>query len=232
MAVTLDMRAAEFEPRFRALLAAKREASVDVDARGGRDHRRRAGARRRGADRLHAALRSRRPVALGLPHRAGRDRGGGRRLRSRGAGGAGARPRAGARLSPPPAPRRRFVRRPLGRPARLALARDRRGRPLRARRHGELSIVGDHERRAGGGRRLPAPRHGRADARRQAQSLGARRGQDRGGRAKSTASAAPRRSPRSPTEPRASRRSSRSSAPATPMSRRPSGGCSASSAST
>ena len=32
MAVTLDMRAAEFEPRFRALLAAKREASVDVDA--------------------------------------------------------------------------------------------------------------------------------------------------------------------------------------------------------
>ena len=32
MAVTLDMRAADFEPRFRALLAAKREASVDVDS--------------------------------------------------------------------------------------------------------------------------------------------------------------------------------------------------------
>jgi histidinol dehydrogenase len=32
MAVTLDMRVAEFEPRFRSLLAAKREASVDVDA--------------------------------------------------------------------------------------------------------------------------------------------------------------------------------------------------------
>jgi len=32
MAVTLDMRAADFEPRFRSLLAAKREASVDVDA--------------------------------------------------------------------------------------------------------------------------------------------------------------------------------------------------------
>ena len=32
MAVTLDMHAADFEPRFRALLAAKREASVDVDA--------------------------------------------------------------------------------------------------------------------------------------------------------------------------------------------------------
>jgi histidinol dehydrogenase len=32
MALTLDMRAADFEPRFRALLAAKREASVDVDA--------------------------------------------------------------------------------------------------------------------------------------------------------------------------------------------------------
>ncbi len=32
MAITLDMGAADFEPRFRALLEAKRESSVDVDA--------------------------------------------------------------------------------------------------------------------------------------------------------------------------------------------------------
>ena len=49
---------------------------------------------------------------------------------------------------------------------------------------------------------------------------------------RSTASAARRRSRRSPTAPRASRRSPRSSAPAMPMSRRPSGRCSARSAST
>ena len=32
MALSLDARAADFESRFRTLLAAKREASVDVDA--------------------------------------------------------------------------------------------------------------------------------------------------------------------------------------------------------
>ena len=85
MAVTLDMGAADFEPRFRALLAAKREAAVDVDAAVAAIIADVRGARRRGADRLHAALRPRRSVALGAARRAGRDRGGGRRLRPGGA---------------------------------------------------------------------------------------------------------------------------------------------------
>ena len=123
---------------------------------------------------------------------------------ARGAG--GARARARAHRSPTTAARSPAdARSPtqLGRRARLALARDRRGRPLRARRHGELSVLGADERRAGARSPAAAHRHGRADARRRAQSAGARRGASSPASTKSTASAAPRRSPRSPTAPRA-----------------------------
>ena len=69
MAITLDMGAADFELRFRALLDAKREVGRRRRRGGARDHRRRARARRRRARRLFAALRSRRSRASRLPHR-------------------------------------------------------------------------------------------------------------------------------------------------------------------
>ncbi len=86
--------------------------------------------------------------------------------------------------------------------------------------------------RAGQGRRRRAHRHDGAGAGRRDQSAGAGRGRARRRVARSTGSAARRRSRRSPTAPRRSRRSPRSSGPATPMSRPPSGRCSARSAST
>ena len=67
---------------------------------------------------------------------------------------------------------------------------------------------------------------------RRGQPAGAARRPPRRRRRPSTASAARRRSPRSPTAPRRSRRSTRSPAPATPGSPPPSAGCSAGSAST
>ena len=175
MAITLDMGAADFELAISR--AARRQTRIGGRRRrgGGRDHRRRAGARRRCAHRIYAAVRSGRSLAIRFPHRRRRNRRGGRGLRSDGAASAGIRPRARPRLSSPPEPERRFVRRRSRRRARLALAPDRLGRPLCSRRRRELSVLGDHERGAGEGRRLPAPRHGRADARRQAQSAGARR---------------------------------------------------------
>ena len=60
--------------------------------------------------------------------------------------------------------------------ARLALDRDRGGRPLCAGRHCGLSVFRADECGAGKGRRRAAPRHGRAVAGRQAQSAGAGRG--------------------------------------------------------
>ena len=56
---------------------------------------------------------------------------------------------------------------------------DQRGRPLRARRHGGLSVLGADERGAGESRGRRAHRDGRAVAGRRAQSAGARRGADR-----------------------------------------------------
>ena len=70
-------------------------------------------------------------------------------------------------------PRGRSLHRRARRRARLALDRDRGGRPLRAGRHRRLSVLGADERGAGQGRRRAARRHGRADAGRQAQSAGA-----------------------------------------------------------
>jgi histidinol dehydrogenase len=56
------------------------------------------------------------------------------------------------------------VQRRARRRERLALERDRGGRPLCARRHGELSVLGADERHPGQGRRRRARRHGGADA--------------------------------------------------------------------
>ncbi len=176
MAVTLDMRAAEFEPRFRALLAAKREASVDVDA---------------AVAAIIADVRARGDAAL-IDYTLRFDR--------------VDLSRSGFRIAPAEieaavaaCDRKALEALELAHERVLAYhrrqlpgdvsfvdhlgvqlgwrwRRDRRGRPLRARRRGELSVLGDHERRAGERRRLPPHRHGRADARRQAQSAGARRG--------------------------------------------------------
>ena len=94
----------------------------------------------------------------------------------------------------------RYRRRPRRR-ARHALDGDRRGRPLRPRRHRRLSELGADERGAGQGRRRRAHRHGRADAGRRHSTRWCwpRRGSPASTR--SIASAARRRSPRSPTAP-------------------------------
>ena len=88
-----------------------------------------------------------------------------------------ARPHRG--LSPPPAAAGRALHRCARRRARLALDRDRGGRPLCAGRHRGLSVVGADERGPGQGRRRAAHRHGGAGAGRQAQSAGAGGGQAR-----------------------------------------------------
>ena len=116
--------------------------------------------------------------------------------------------------------------------ARLALDGARLGRALRARRHGQLSVLRPDERRPGQGRR-----------RRRASSWSCRRRAASSIRSssrppgspestRSTGSAARRPSRRSPTAPPPSRRWPRSSDRATPMWRRPSGASSGRSAST
>ena len=69
-------------------------------------------------------------------------------------------------LPSPPAAAGRPLHRRARRRARLALDGARSGRHLCAGRHGELSLLGADERRAGQGRRRRAHRHGHADARR------------------------------------------------------------------
>ena len=113
-----------------------------------------------------------------------------------------------------------------------ALDAARRGRPLRAGRQGGLSVLRADERDAGARRRRRADRHVRAVPRRRAEPARARGGAARRRVARSTASAARRRSRRWPTAPRPSRRWTASSGPATPTSPKPSGRCSAASAST
>jgi hypothetical protein len=148
----------------------------------GVDHRRRADARRRGARRIFPALRSRRPRPTGHSHFRRRDRRRGRRVGSEGREGAGIRARANPRLPSAADAERRFVRRLARRRARLAMAADPVGRALRPRRRRELSLLVVDERGPGEGRGLRAHRDGRADARRQDQSAGARGGADSGGR--------------------------------------------------
>ena len=135
-------------------------------------------------------------------------------------------------VPPPAAAEGRALHRCARRRARLALERDRGGRPLCARRHRGLSVLGADECGAGQGRRRAARGDGGAVAGRQAQSAGAGGGAISAASPKSIASAARRRWRRWPMARRRSRRWPRSSAPATPMSPPPSGRCSARSAST
>ena len=179
MAMALDMQSADFERRFQALLAAKRESSADVDLAVAdiiEDVRQRGDA---ALAEYVAALRPRRNRQAWTEDRRGRDRGGDRRLRENRARSAQARARPGDGFSPAPETRRRPLHRSARGRARLALAPDRRGRALCSWRGGELSVLGHHERRAGQGRGLPAPRDGHADAGRANQSAGARRGAHR-----------------------------------------------------
>ena len=222
----------DFESAFAAFLAAKREVSEDVDAGRARHHRGGAPRRRHGAHRADAPLRPARPRRSRHPRQRGRDR------RRRG----GVRPETMAALELARArieshhrrqlPRRRPLHRCARRRARLALDRDRVGRPLRPRRARQLSELRADERGAGPGRRRAARRHGRALAGRRDEPAGA------GGRApgRRLRDLSHRRRPgrgraRLRHRDRA-RRSPRSSAPATPTSPPPSARCSAPSAST
>ena len=83
------------------------------------------------------------------------------------------------RVPPPPAAAGARLLGRARRAPRSALATDRGRRDLRAGRHRRLSELGPDERAAGQDRRRPAPRHGRADARRRAQPAGARGGAPR-----------------------------------------------------
>ena len=124
MAIALDMGAADFEPRFARSSPPSASRRVDVDAAVAAII---ADVRARGDEALaEYSLRFDRVdlARSGFRIGAARDRGGGRGLRSRGVEGAGARPRARARLPSPPEARAtfRFVD-CARRRARLALAR-------------------------------------------------------------------------------------------------------------
>ena len=205
---------ADFEARFAALLAAKREVAEDVEAAVARDRRRcaRSAATRRSSS--YTAKFDRLTLTAGrLRVAAGRDR---RRRKGR-------RPRRRDALRFARDRIEAFHRRQMPaddrytdaarRRARHPLDRHRGGRPLRARRHRRLSEFGPDERRAGAA--SPAS---------SASSWWRRRRTARSTRwcspppgspasTRSTASAAPRRSPRSPTARRRSARSPRSSGP-------------------
>ena len=83
----------------------------------------------------------------------------------------------------------------------LALDRDRIRRPLRSRRHGELSLLRPDERGAGEGRGRAAHRHGGADAARARRTRSCWRRRALPASTRSTGSAAPRPWRRSPTAP-------------------------------
>ena len=232
MAIFLDAKASDFEARVRRAHRRQARDGGGRRRRGGRNHRRSARPRRCGARRILSAFRSRRcfaPRSKITPEEVE-------------AALSACDPKAIEALkfayervldlSPAPDPGGRFLHRCARRKTRLALAADRIGRALRARRKSKLSLVGADERGAGDRRRLQAHRDGRADPRRKAQSAGARRGAHRRRRRNLSRW---RRAGGGGACLRHSRRSGRwrrSSGPATPMSRRRSGGCSASSAST
>ena len=167
MAITLDMGAADFEPRFRALLkpsanrpstSTRRSAAIIADVRARGD-----------AALAEYTLRFDRVdlTRSGLPHRPTKKST--RRSRP-------AIPRRCARWNSPTSASSPIIaaRCPsdvafvdaLGVELGWRWRADRLGRPLCSRRRGELSLLGDHERGAGQGGGLPAHRHGRADARR------------------------------------------------------------------
>ena len=233
MPIRLDSHSADFAERFRGFLAAKREASADVEQTVRAHHRRRGRARRRGADRADRAnstgsISTKAGLRVSAAEIDARREG----LRPAGARRAQARARPDRGLSPPAKPKDERFTDALGVELGCALDRDRSGRALRAGRHRGLSVLGADERRAGQGRRRAAPGDGGAGAGRQAQLRWCWRRPSSPASTRSIASAARRRWRRSPTAPRRSRRSPRSSAPATPMSPPPSAWCSARSAST
>ena len=222
-----------FEAAFAALLDQARETTESVDqavaaiiadvrARG-----------RCGAAALHRALRSADADRRSAAHRRRRkSMPPSPAFRADADGGAGPRRDADRGVSPPAGARRSADhgrRRP---DARHALDAAGCGRPLRAGRQGRLSVVGADERDSGARRRRGAHRDVRADPGWRAEPAGARR-------------RAPRRRGRDLSRRRrpgdrgaglrhrhASRRWIGSSVRATPMSPRPSGRCSAGSAST
>ena len=163
----------------------------------------------------------------------GRDRRGARRLRpARRSTRCTLAQAADRGLSPAAGAHERPLHRCARRRARPSLDRDRGGRALRAGRHRGLSVVGADERGAGQGRGRAAHRDGGAGAGRQARAAGAGGGEDRRhrrglSRRRRAGGGGARLRHRRP-----SSRSRRSSGPATPMWRRPSGWCSARSAST
>ena len=231
MAVALDMQSADFDERFAALVAAKRETSADVDLTVADiiDD-----VRHRGDVALaELSLRFERIEIgrIGLKIDAAEIEAAIGACDEDRARGAQACACPGDGLSPAPEARRPFLHRSARRRARLAVAADRRGRPLCSGRRRDLSVLGHHERRAGQGRGLPPPGDGHADPRRPHQSAGARRGahRRRGRDLPGRRRAGDRRAGLSARTQLP--RSTRSSAPATPMSRRPSGACSESSAS-
>ena len=116
-------------------------------------------------------------------------------------------------LPPVAAPAGPHDHRRTRRDARLAVDGARIGRALRSGRHGELSLVGAHECRAGKGRRGAAHRHGGADAAGRDQSRSSSPRHASPASTKFFGSAGRRRSRRSPTARGASPRSQRSSGP-------------------
>ena len=175
MPVRLDRDSADFDQRFGTFLAAKREVSADVE-RATRAIVDDVAARGDAAlDRGDAQVRPARYRGFRPARDRGRDRGRGKGLRQRDARRAEIRARPDRGVPPPPTAEGRALHRCARRRARLALERDRRGRPLCARRHRGLSVLGADERGAGQGRRRAARGDGGAVARRQAQSAGAGR---------------------------------------------------------
>ena len=229
----LDTRDPDFEPRFAALLAQKREADAEVDAE---------------VAAILADVAARGDAAV-IEMTARWDR-----LRltpatlafsaaeidaavaSVGAGGPrGARARGGAHPRLPRAAAARRTRAGPTRPAPSSAGAGRRSTPPASTCRAALAsypsslLMNAIPARVAGVR---AARGLRPHPGRRGQPARAPRRAARRRRHASTASAAPRRSRRSPTAPRRSRRSTRSPAPATPGSPPPSAGSSAASAST
>ena len=179
MAIRLDTRSADFAQKFRAFLDGKRETSADVEAV---VHAIVADVAARGDTALKEYTQKFDRLDLDrvgikvTPEEIAAALGDCARGRARRAE---TRPRPHRGFSSPADAAGRPLHRCARRRARVALDGDRRGRPLRARRHRRLSVLGADECGAGKGRRRAADRHGGAGARRQAQSAGAGGGEAR-----------------------------------------------------
>ena len=147
---------ADFDQRFARL--SRRQARGLRRCRAGdpRHRRRRGRARRRRPDRGDEEVRPARDRSRRPARDRGRDRRRGEGLRRQDARRAEIRARPDRGVPPPPAAEGRALHRRARRRARLALERDRCGRPLCARRHRGLSVLGADE--CGAGARSPACR--------------------------------------------------------------------------